>query len=122
MALLVILPTVYGGIHLAAWNFDFATNVEYLLWKVAAIIIMGGFCAVAVLSNLNHYYWLLHHRLPHWIRINIIGNLYCILFVLLVIFYFLSRTYLVVESFISLRHVPIGAYAAVPWVEAIPHI
>lgn len=33
-----------------------------------------------------------------------------------------SRLYLVTESFLSLRHVPIGAYAAVPWVQNIPHV
>lgn len=36
--------------------------------------------------------------------------------------YTASRLYLVTESFLSLRHVPIGAYAAVPWVQTIPHI
>ena len=39
-----------------------------------------------------------------------------------VILYALSRIYLVIESFVSLRHVSIGAYAAVPWIEAVPHI
>ena len=40
----------------------------------------------------------------------------------LLILYALSRIYIVVESFISLRHVPIGVYAAIPWVQDIPHI
>ena len=33
-----------------------------------------------------------------------------------------SILYLVTESSLSLRHVPIGAYAAVPWVQNIPHV
>ena len=40
----------------------------------------------------------------------------------LCLLYILSRLYIVVEAFISLRHVPIGVYAAVPWVQAIPHV
>ena len=36
--------------------------------------------------------------------------------------YIFSRVYLVVESFISLRHLPIGVFAAVPWVQVILHI
>ena len=34
----------------------------------------------------------------------------------------LSRIYLVVELFTSLRNVPIGVFAALPWVQNIPHI
>ena len=58
-------------------------------------------------------------------RIRFLGHirrLASIIFALLALAYSLSRVYLVVESFISLRHAPIGAYAAVPWVEAVPHI
>jgi hypothetical protein len=33
-----------------------------------------------------------------------------------------ARLYLVVESFISLRDVPAGVYATVPWAQYIPHI
>jgi hypothetical protein len=33
-----------------------------------------------------------------------------------------ARLFLVVESFISLRDVPSGVYATVPWAQYIPHI
>ena len=33
-----------------------------------------------------------------------------------------ARIFLVVESFVSLRHVPIGVYASVPWSDWLPHI
>ena len=36
--------------------------------------------------------------------------------------YTLMRVYIVVESFISLRHVPIGVYAALLWALGIPHV
>ena len=38
------------------------------------------------------------------------------------ILYFLSRIYIVVESFISLRHVPVGVYVGVGWSRYIPHL
>ena len=41
LILLVALPLVYGGIHLTAWNFQFASQAEHLLWKIASIDIMG---------------------------------------------------------------------------------
>ncbi|KAI4120633.1 MAG: hypothetical protein LQ338_006875 [Usnochroma carphineum] len=36
--------------------------------------------------------------------------------------YILSRVFIIVESFISLRHVPIGVYASVGWSKYIPHL
>ncbi|KAI4268094.1 MAG: hypothetical protein LQ337_008046 [Flavoplaca oasis] len=36
--------------------------------------------------------------------------------------YIFSRIYIIVESFISLRHVPIGVYAEVGWSKYIPHL
>ena len=39
-----------------------------------------------------------------------------------VVLYFFARGYIVVESFLSLRHVPIGVYQDVSWAQYIPHL
>ena len=39
---LSLLPVVYGGIHLTTWRFRFPSNVESLLWRIAALSII--FC------------------------------------------------------------------------------
>ena len=129
------LPIAYGGIHLSAWNFEFPTEVERLLWKIAAICTMAGMPAsIAVCSTLAmmgiiamileseesklgraRVGW--PFEMPMWFVFGL-GLLYAGLAGLL---YVLSRIFLVVESLISLRHVPIGAYAAIPWVQDIPH-
>ena len=36
--------------------------------------------------------------------------------------YVLSRFYIVVASFLSLRHVPTGIYERVTWAQYIPHL
>jgi hypothetical protein len=41
---------------------------------------------------------------------------------LLALLFAFSRVYIVREAFPSLRAVPIGVYAAIPWVQAIPHL
>ena len=117
LALLVALPLIYGGIHLTAWSFHFASQTERLLWKIACIDIMGTipisvtFCVclyliTRIVKRLNEpINWL------NWICLSPTF-----------LFYALSRIYIVVESFISLRHVPIGVYAAIPWVQNIPHV
>lgn len=104
--LFVFLSLAYGGIHLAAWNFQFPSVTEQLVWKIACIIIMTT-TATAMLS------------IPYFESNSLTFERWMITLLVLSI---LARTYLVVESFISLRHVPIGVFAALPWVQNIPHI
>ena len=129
LTLLVGLPLVYGGIHLTTWNFHFASQTEHLLWKIVCIDIMGTIplgvtffaCLSPILVHILRYSLQRRHHMN--MTINILETtVSLILFTSLFIFYALSRIYIVVESFISLRHVPIGVYAAIPWVQDIPHI
>jgi hypothetical protein len=45
-----------------------------------------------------------------------------LLFYVAIFSYALSRFFIVVESFISLRHVPIGVYATPAWIQTLPHL
>lgn len=115
-----ILPLIYGGIHLAAWNFDFPSHVESILWKVSGFIIMGLIPVVLLLLFLGSAVgdYLTSSSVEDYIEAaSVLG-----LVIPGVILYGFARIFLVVESFISLRHVPIGVYAAVPWVQNIPHV
>jgi hypothetical protein len=116
--LLGILPIAYGGIHLAVWNSQFASSQESLLWRVACIDTMTTFLAIYALSKC------VSAAFPgvDFSDKRIMAFFGYLGLVLLYLFYFLSRLYLVVESFISLRHVPIGVYTTIPWVQNIPHI
>ena len=111
--ILVVLSCVYGGIHLATWNFAFASTTEQLLWKIACIDIMATvpIVVLCIFGLDNCFYYNTFYGL-----LLAIGN-YALL-----ILYAVSRIYIVAEAFIALRHVPIGVYAAVPWVQAIPHV
>lgn len=124
LTVLVVLSLVYGGIHLSAWNFGFASETEHLLWKIACIDTMAT-VPIALLCMLGVGFVM---ELDVFTR-NRYGDIdtrhevvvYALVCALSII-YVPSRIYIVLEAFISLRHVPIGAYAAVPWVQAIPHI
>ena len=124
LLLLVALPLLYGGIHLATWDFHFASKTEHMLWKIACIDIMGTIpiaCLyyeglVLIGRRFDEPFriipsWKPVYKYPLWAFYGPLA-----------IFYALARLYIVVESFISLRHVPIGVYAAVPWVQDIPHV
>ena len=107
---LVLLPLIYGGIHLVAWNSDFATKLEEKLWKAAcfdlmaqSILVWAGMASDSLSDT----------------GLSFICNMLSLLNIPL---YILARFYLVTESFVGLRHVPLGVYAVVPWAEYIPHI
>jgi hypothetical protein len=39
---LILICGIYRGIHLAAWNFDFPSGTERLLWKISCIVTVSG--------------------------------------------------------------------------------
>lgn len=118
LLILITLPIAYGGIHLAAWHFKFTSSIESLLWKVACIDIMATYLAIRAVETTRNF-----SKSSIW---SVRGYSIAVFFALIMygfnLLFFLSRIYLLVESFISLRHVPIGVYAALPWVQNIPHI
>ena len=124
----VVLSALYGGIHLTAWTVHFASRTEQLLWRIACLTIMAALpvfitCAEIQINLGRKVYkdWKSYSRDEVKLELKDSGGsdfviaLACTCFTL-------SRLYIVVEAFISLRHVPIGVYAAVPWVQAIPHV
>ena len=135
------LTAAYGGIHLSAWNFEFPSRAESVIWRTACFIIMGSSFALlsvplctTLQGKIDRYPYVFRpSKFQLFLRgegtegiwnllSDISGIMFIVLAVLLLLCYAASRIYLVVESFISLRHVPIGVYAAVPWVENIPHV
>ncbi|RYP05125.1 hypothetical protein DL765_009937 [Monosporascus sp. GIB2] len=45
----VVLPVIYGGLHLTAWTSEFPTAVESLLWKISCFIIVESFISLRAL-------------------------------------------------------------------------
>lgn len=69
------------------------------------------------------FLWL-RQQLPNacWSLLAISRSSLWAAFFCLPILYLLSRIFIVVESFISLRHVPVGVYVGVGWTKYIPHL
>ena len=129
LILLTLLLFAYSGIHDTALDFDFASSIERWLWKISAISIIGGFPAFILSSLLAS--WVqqpgqLMDDSPFQACVERCGSLlaYCFHAVstLVLVLYGLSRVYLLVESFVSLRYVPVGVYVVIPWLQGIPHI
>ncbi|MCJ1265909.1 hypothetical protein MMC22_005791 [Lobaria immixta] len=125
----LVLCCFFGGCHILAWNFEFPTSIERRLWRIACIdTIVGTISLLAMFSiviYLHEHNWkslrnaLLAHELG---MLPWIYRLVILFGVLNIPFFLLSRVYIIVETFISLRRVPLGVYATVDWAEYIPHL
>jgi hypothetical protein len=112
-----LLPALYSGVHLSAWGFEFPSPVEGFLWKLSCFDIAITFVPAALVEFVLTKY---HDPAE---TSGLLGNLFGMsLALLLGIAYSLSRLYIVIEAFISLRHVPIGVYSTVAWSQSIPHV
>lgn len=125
--------SVYGGLHLIAWNAPFSTRTEAILWKISGLILVTpfafslGFVIVIILSQLciitcgticpilsggGESPDIIHRPgrlIEHLINASVIA-------------FILARIYLVIESFINLAHLPEDVYKVPAWNQYIPHI
>ena len=101
-----VVGVIFGGIHCAGWFFDFPSNDEAMLWRVSSAVLTGS----AVLIPIVLFLALAQAIDPHF-GIPV-----------LIIAYVVSRLLLLVEAFISLRHLTHGMLALVKWTSFIPHI
>ena len=127
---------LYSGLQLTAWNLAFPSPIEALLWKIACIVPLG-FLLAAVLFALSTYLveyafcdsgghdlagrsdsW---HQCLQYLSVCLACSLFGLMMACLILVW-PSRIYQIVEPFISLRHLPIGVYAAIPWTQIIPHV
>ncbi|KAL8949030.1 MAG: hypothetical protein Q9222_004826 [Ikaeria aurantiellina] len=148
---LTLLPgLMYGGLHLALWNSTFPSFAERLLWRVSGIVLFAVPVLMSLIVAHRMLYGRVFARdcalqVPDQLAMD--QNAACsestspaspvvrvstreIIFInalygfsaLVGILYIFARVYVIVESFISLRHVPVGVYSDVGWSKYIPHL
>ena len=136
LSTLWLLASLYGGIHLALWNYDFPTPEESLFWRISAAT-LGSAPVLLVLLPLIFETAAI---LIHWLQkifprfCSVAGNIWeswgedvavfmsIMAVAAAMLLYILARIFIVVESFISLRHVPTGVYeGGLGWSKYIPH-
>lgn len=97
---------VFGLCHLLAWNFQFCTLIEHVIWRafsIACIIVPSAMVAITVLGER--------------VQMDINKPL-----TTLGVAYFLVRSFLLVEILVALRCVPPATYVDINWGHYIPHL
>lgn len=126
--LAVFAGAVYGGVHLIAWNADFPTSTEQVLWKISGAYIAGSFFLYFVLARLTcdlseEAIDIMSDSCDRREWCAFLGCLPTIgLWILSVIAMFLARWYLIVEAFIALPRTADNVYQLPTWSIYLPHI
>lgn len=111
--LLGLCPTLFGAIHVASWNITLPSNLELWMWRASSIYcLMAGVIVVAIGVPMDS------DRLPSSVETCLFYLLYFVMFPI----YVLTRIYMIVEVFLSLRALPRSAFESVQWSSFIPHI
>jgi hypothetical protein len=141
MAGIAFATVLYGGLHAGAWNSEFPSWQERLIWRVSACVIASTGFIIGIVIVVDSVIGALMRLYAEWqarkfppmeaqyshilkkqrgIDLSSEITRWC-LYVLLVPYVF-SRLYLVTEAFVSLRAVPLGAYQTPTWTQWIPHL
>lgn len=101
------IATLFGGLHCLAWNYEFPTHEERLLWRISSV----GMIALPPI-----FYWTrVMLSLDCFPGVPDVAGLF------LICLYIVVRMFNLLEVFFSLRSTPPGLYRTVNWVEVIPH-
>lgn len=114
-AAVVLIFILYGAAHSSAWDNVYPTWAEKLLWRICCVslmvvptLVLGFSYITGILEGKRRWYRL------HLLFMCLWGFFFCVT-------PFFSL-FLIVESFISIRHLPAGAYKSVVWEDIWPHI
>jgi hypothetical protein len=101
----------YGGMHAFKWNDHFPSEVEKRLWRISTCISVTGVVPLTALA------------VAKWAKLHPLATVLCwSLFAASGFVFLVVRTFLIIESFLSVRDLPLQAYKTVQWAESIPHI
>lgn len=96
--------SLFGGLHLLAWDYRFPTDVESIAWRVASLLII-----VLPPTFYVRLFFLRDEDVVH------ASGLF------LVTLYILARVYNLFEVFFCFRSTPPDLYRIVHWTELLPH-
>ena len=107
-----VVGVIFGGIHCAGWFFYFPSSDEAMLWRVSSAVLTGSPVLILILTFL--LLCIFDEPQMSYFGFPVLAIVF--------LAYVVSRLLLLVEAFISLRHLTPGMLALVKWTSFIPHI
>ena len=117
LAIEFAIGSIFGSIHCIAWNFDFSSRAEQLLWRISSGIITG-YAAVAFLTTMLSL--VLESLSESWS--GVLGVLAAVTIGFGLPVYIVARLILLFFALFTLRDLPPNAYLAVRWTTFLPHM
>lgn len=109
--------SVYGGIHLLAWQYHFPTTAESIMWRSASIATASSGLVILSLNAAESLYYKFDWKYDHVIR-----NLGLSSAAVLASAAVVARSFLFIESFRALPNSPASIYEVLRWTTYVPHI
>ena len=131
--LLMLVQFGFAGIHIAAWNFDFPTRTEAMLWHISTVYI---FASIIMTWFIFAYAFEIEPRIVrNWRSGPLLEKvsrssrlqdglppLSAMPTIVLGALYIVARVYIIVEDVTNLRDLPASAFSSVDWSNLIPHL
>ncbi|KAM0699817.1 hypothetical protein Q7P36_000028 [Cladosporium allicinum] len=112
---------VYGGLHLLAWQYNFQTNAEGIMWRAASIVTASSGLIILSSQTVDYLNTFRLYGLLDRLQSIFVRGLMCLCWFLMGV-EFLARSFLVIESFRALPNSPSSVYEIPRWTAYLPHI
>jgi len=135
--ILVILGSIFGGVHCAGWNLAFPSYKERILWRVASLAVTVIPVGASVITFILVYLPTLAFAILRGIanifgvtskfqgkgQTKLAGNAGSSIFLLtFTVMYVAARLALLGQALALLRSQPPGAFITVDWTKFYPHV
>ena len=120
-----IAGAAFGSIHCAAWDFEFPSHVEQVMWRTASLTLVGVCLSVFAGQSICSFFILFYHKAEVGTTSKKVFRVlieYKYLALIPSILYSISRLVLLILALLSLRHLSHSALQTVTWTRFIPHI
>jgi hypothetical protein len=119
---MVVAGTIFGSVHLIAWNFHFPTLIERLLWKLSAVYLAAALPVFYVFAFVFERLGLLKGFFSNSVPLSTFKNLVSKLMVSLpMLSYIVARLCLLVLVFRCLFFLEPEAFVTT-WAKEVPHL
>ncbi|KIJ14013.1 hypothetical protein PAXINDRAFT_13134 [Paxillus involutus ATCC 200175] len=116
LPVLLIVWIIFGSLHLIAWDFQFPSQVEKIMWRAASLTLIGAPCIylLVIVVGKESFDAFAEPQLPDMILpILMFGP---------ILLGAVARVVLLVLMFASLRDLPSSAHETVSWTVYVPHL